>query len=100
MKVTVQCIHCEVRNVFQERLKGMVNRLEDKYDWIIDGTIYFKEEKNDHKRSMVVEILLSIPGPDVFAKGQDESFELAANKAMAGIEHQLKKHKEKDFSHH
>lgn len=99
MKVTIQCIHCEVDARIQERIQEKLYKMGVIYSWITEGTLYFKMEENSKDKNKVVELLLTVPGPDVYAKGQEETFELAAKKAIEGIRHQLKKHKGKAFAH-
>ncbi len=98
MEITFQCLHCAADERFQDNLSEKLYKLGKKYDWIEDATVYLKTENNQHNREKIVELLLHVTGPDVYAKAQEESFELAAKKALEGIRRQLRKHKGKDFS--
>ncbi|MEM8969822.1 MAG: HPF/RaiA family ribosome-associated protein, partial [Bacteroidota bacterium] len=47
----------------------------------------------------IVEIKLNIPGNQLFAKEQSESFEAATDQAVDALRRQLRKYKEKHSSH-
>ncbi len=99
MKVTVKYIHSEEDKNIEEKLRGKLYRLGAMYDWIKDGSVFFKMDKNDRKKDKVVELLISTYGSEIYTEGKAETFELAAKKAMSGIKHQINKNKDKYFRH-
>ena len=79
---------------------GKVNKLLDKYDFIIRADIFFKSEKSsDHEKGKICNIRLSIPGPRLFAEASRSSFEAAIAEATEDLEIQLRKRKGKMRAH-
>lgn len=99
MKVNVKYIHCEQDKRIEETLKEKLYTLGDRYDWIKDGTIYLKIDKEEHGHDKIVEILINTYGTEIYSEGQAKTFELALKKAMHGVNHQIEKNKGKYFEH-
>ncbi len=99
MKVNIKCIHCEVDKHIQEFLKEKLYEIGNNYNWLKVATFYLKIEKNNRDQDKIVELLITAKEVEFFTKGQDETFVLAANKAINGIKRQLNKQKARHFSH-
>lgn len=87
-----------------ERLEGMVeeklNKLLDKYDFIIRADVFFKKENTSSPETgLICNIRLSIPGPRLFAEASHDSFEASIAESINDLERQLKKRKAKMKSH-
>ena len=82
------------------RLEIMVGqkleKLLDKYDFIIRADVFFKKENTSSPDTgMVCNIRLSIPGPRLFSEASHGTFEAAIAEAINDLERQLRKRKEK-----
>ena len=102
MKIIIQSIHFEAEKRVYDLVRKKLDKLGETYDWILNGTVFLKIDKNDKDKDKVVEIKLSVPGPYIYADAREESFDLAINSAIEGVRRQLKKLKEKfegDTSH-
>lgn len=99
MKISVQTIHSEVKQDILEHAVEKLEKIGSKYHWIPEATVFFKEEKNDHDRNKVIEILLKVPGPDLFVKEQENSYQLALKKAFQSVRRQISKYETRHFSH-
>ncbi len=87
-----------------QRLEALVaekiNKLLDKYDFIVRAEVFFKTEKtSDGGKGKICGIQLSAPGPRLFSDANLGSFEAAIAKATDELEIQLKKRKAKMKSH-
>lgn len=94
-------INFEYDNVkASERLEIMVGKklekLEDKYDFIIRADVFFKTENtSEQETGKICNIRLSIPGPRLFAEGSHASYEASIADSIGDLERQLRKRKEK-----
>ena len=83
-----------------ERLEIMaakkLNKLLDKYDFIIRADVFFKKENSSKPdKGRICNIRVSAPGPRLFAEANHGSFEAAIAEAIGDLERQLRKRKEK-----
>ncbi len=93
MLINIQFIKTKGSEVLTQNVSKNLNKLSDKYDWLIKAEVYFKEENDPTGKSKICEIELSAPGPRIFASSTEESFELAIKKTIFELEQQLKKRK-------
>ncbi len=100
MKLQMHSIHFDADQKLLDFIQKKTDKLETFYDRIIDGEVFMRLEKGDHRENKVLEIKLNIPGNQLFAKEQSGSFEAAADAAVEALRRQLKKHKEKLIEHH
>jgi putative sigma-54 modulation protein len=83
-----------------ERLEIMaaqkLNKLLDKYDFIIRADVFFKKENSTNPdKGRICNIRVSAPGPRLFAEASHGSFEASIAEAIGDLERQLRKRKEK-----
>ncbi|PKD21198.1 30S ribosomal protein S30 [Salegentibacter salinarum] len=93
MLINIQFIKTKGSEFLTQNVSKNLNKLSDKYDWLIKAEVYFKEENDPTGRSKICEIELSAPGPRIFASSTEESFELAIKKTIFELDQQLKKRK-------
>ncbi|MBZ9632091.1 HPF/RaiA family ribosome-associated protein [Salegentibacter sp. LM13S] len=93
MLINIQFIKTKGSEALTQNVSKSLNKLSDKYDWLIKAEVYFKEENDPTGKSKICEIELSAPGPRIFASSTEESFELAIKKTIFELEQQLKKRK-------
>lgn len=91
----MQSIHFDADRKLIDFIQKKTDKLETYYDQIIDGEVIMRLEKHDRMENKIVEIKLNVPGRQLFAKNQAESFESAADEAVEGLRRQIKKHKQK-----
>ena len=99
MKLQTQTVHVDPAPELIDFIQRKVNKLETFYDRIIDGEVFLKMESGEAIENKIVENKINIPGNQLFAKEQNESFEAAADTAVEALRRQLKKHKEKMSTH-
>lgn len=99
MKTNIQFVHSETKLSAEQLVQRKLDKLENKYDWIISADVMFKEEKSTNGKGKVCAIELSLPGPKIHASSNEDSFEAAAAESVKDIEKQLKKRKAEMQSH-
>ena len=95
MKLQMHAVHFDADPKLIDFIQRKTDKLEAIYERIVDGDVFLKLENGEATDNKIVEIKINIPGNQLFAKEQDESFEAAADSAIGALKRQLKKHKEK-----
>jgi putative sigma-54 modulation protein len=71
-----------------------LERLHEKYDWIINAEVHFEVEHNAKENGKICKIELSVPGPRIFASSDEDNYEDAVKRTIKDLEIQLKKRKQ------
>ncbi len=93
MKVQIQFIKMPTNDSLSDMVIQNLNKVAHKYPFIIRGEVIFKEENDPSDIGKICEIRLSAPGPRLFAKSNESSFEKAALETIGDLERQLEKRK-------
>jgi len=95
MKLQMQSLQFVADRKLIDFIQKKTDKLDTYCDQIIDGEVIMKLDKNDRAENKIVEIKLNVPGRQLFAKHQAESFESAADEVVEGLRRQIKKYKQK-----
>ena len=95
MDINVHSLHFDADRKLLDFVNVKVNKLSQVFDNIIASEVFLRLDNSSDAKNKVAEIKLSIPGKELFAKKQCESFEEAADLACDALRKQVKKHKEK-----
>ena len=84
----------------EEYVNGKLNKLSNKYEFIIRADVFFKTE-NKHVKDgkMKTSIRLSAPGPQLFAETSTDSFHKSASETISSLQKQLQKRKDAMQTH-
>ena len=87
-----------------KRLEKMVaerlNKLEDKYDFIVTCDVYLKKENTSSPQTgFICEIRIHVPGTSLFAGSNSGSLEASIAKAASDVRSQLHRKKGKMQMH-
>lgn len=99
MRVRIKCIDCEVGDAFERYLSDKLYKIGTKYKIKEDADVILKLVKDENDRNKLIEVKIALPGPDIFVKAQEESFELASKNVVSALHRKLKKYKEVDLGH-
>ncbi|MEJ1222482.1 ribosome hibernation-promoting factor, HPF/YfiA family [Sediminicola sp. 1XM1-17] len=95
MTINVQHVNMPTSEATTEYVTKKLNKLGDRYHWVIAAKVHFKLENDPTDKGKLCEIELSAPGPRIFAKSNEAHFEKAAVATLNDLERQLKKLNEK-----
>jgi len=95
MNINVNAVHFTADQKLINFIKDKVNKLELFYDNILNVEVFLRLDKEHAHDNKIAEIKIHIPGKELFAKKQCDSFEEAADQAVDAIRKQVSKHKEK-----
>ncbi|MCM4163227.1 MULTISPECIES: ribosome hibernation-promoting factor, HPF/YfiA family [unclassified Arenibacter] len=84
----------------EELVTKKLEKLEDKYDFIVRADVFFKKENTSTPNTgLICNIRLSAPGPRLFAESNNAKFEMAIAASVEELERQLEKRKGKMKTH-
>ena len=96
MKVNINAVSFDADKKLEQFVEQKVKKLERYYSDIVSTDVYLRLEKPHAVENKLVEIRLEIPGNDLFAKKQAQTFEEGVNQCVSALRSQLLKHKEKN----
>ena len=95
MKVNTQSVNFNADQKLLDFIQKRMDKLDVFYDKIIKSDVFLKLENTSDKENKIFEARVSVPGDSFVVKKQCKSFEEGADIAIASLERQLKKRKEK-----
>ena len=95
MKINIQPINCTPRQDLLDLVDEKMNKLTHFSDRILECKVVLRVEKSESHDNKVVEVRLVIPGNDLFAKKQSDSFEEGIQKVYDILQREVKDWKEK-----
>jgi len=99
MKVNTQSVNFNADPSLIEFIQRRMNKLDQYYDKVIRSEVYLKVENTSNKLNKIFEARISVPGDSFIVKKQCKSFEEGTDVAIASLQRQLKKRKEKESSY-
>jgi putative sigma-54 modulation protein len=99
MTINIQYLKMPTSDSMNEYVEKRLEKLAEKFDWIIRAEVIFKLENNVYGKGNICEIELSAPGPKLFASTKAETFEAAAKETILDLERQCIKRKAKMTTH-
>jgi len=99
MKIVIESIEINLTDRHKEYIKQQLKKYFGKQDYITGIDVYVKKasEKNEDDHIVVAKVFL--PGPELFAESEANTYEKALNETIEKLRRQLEKYKEKHFSH-
>ncbi len=95
MKVNTQSVNFNADQSLIDFIQKRMNKLDQYYDKVIRSEVYLKVENTNNKLNKIFEAKISVPGDSFVVKKQCKSFEEGTDVAIASLQRQLKKRKEK-----
>ena len=99
MNIIIQYVNMDSSESLSEYTKEKLQKLAQKYDWLISCDVFFKQDNNQKTQGKICNMELSLPGPKVFATSTEKNFESAVKETINDLSIQLKKRKQ-TFSTH
>lgn len=95
MNIKIHSIHFDADKKLTDFIETKIIKLSQFHDSIIGAEIFLRLEKAQNDDNKISEIRIDIPGTDLFAKKQSNTFEAATDAAIDALRKQVTKHKEK-----
>lgn len=94
MTVNFQYVGVDVSDTLSEFTEEKLGKLFNKYEFLINAMVYFKQDEKDHDAGKICNIELSLPGPRIYATSNEHNFEVSVRETIRDLDRQLKKRKE------
>lgn len=95
MKVHTESVQFKADTRLLEFIEQKLGKLDTYYDRIIEARVTLKLENSGQVRDKIAEIMLSVPGDNIFVKESDKTFEAAIDGALDTLKRLLIRHKER-----
>ena len=95
MDITIHSIRFSADKKLEELITNKINKLKQFDKRIISANVYLRLSKSQDLENKITEIKLEIPGKELFAKRQTNSFEKSTDIVIEALRKQLQKFKEK-----
>jgi putative sigma-54 modulation protein len=95
MDIKIHSIRFDADDKLLDFIKSKVVKLIQYYDDIIGAEIFLRLDRSQDLENKVVEIRLSLPGNELFAKKQSKTFEESTDLSVEALRRQIMKHKTK-----
>ncbi len=95
MKVNTQSVNFNADQKLIDFVQKRMDKLDLFYDKVISSDVFLKVENTSDKENKIFEARVSVPGDSLVVKKQCKTFEEGVDMAVASLERQLKKRKEK-----
>ncbi|SKB32231.1 putative sigma-54 modulation protein [Salegentibacter holothuriorum] len=99
MEAIYQFVKLEKSESLQEFAQKKLDKLEVKYDFIVRAEVYFKKQEGQDPNGYICNIKLSVPGPQLFAESNENSYEAATAETVKDLDRQLAKKKSQMKTH-
>lgn len=93
MRMIIQTPHFKAREELTAFVQEKISKLETFSDRILECRVFLKVEKSNSPGNKVCELKLIIPGNDIFASSQSDTFEEAVVQAIEALKPQLERWK-------
>jgi len=95
MKIMTESIHFTADQKLVQLIEKKLQKLERLYERIIDIHVVLKLENHQSIKDKIVEILIHVPGGNLFARESSKNFETSIELALASIRKQTMKFKDR-----
>ena len=94
MSVTIRYVNVDISETLNAFTEEKLSKLFNRYEFLINATVRFKQDENNHTKGKICDIELSLPGPRIFATSDESQYEVAVRETIRDLERQLKKRKQ------
>jgi len=95
MQIIFQFVKLKHSDRLETQAKEKLGKMSHRYQDITRADVFFKKENTPGADGHVCDIRLSLPGPQLHATSNENSFEEAINETVRDLEDQLKRRKSK-----
>ncbi len=95
MKIMTESIHFTADQKLLQFIESKLQKLERMYERIIDIHVVLKLESHQSIKDKIVEILIHVPGGNIFTRESSKSFETSVELALASLKRQTMKFKQR-----
>lgn len=94
MQLQIESPHIEPNKRLTNLIRSKFEQLGRRYDRINRCDVVLRKGKDDKQKYFFIEAKMEVPRKILFAMEKAETFEMALDKVISDLEHQLDRHKE------
>lgn len=95
MNISINSVGFKADQKLEEFISKKVEKVSTLYEGVIGSEVTLKVDAKERPDNKITEIRLLIPGDDLFAKKQSDSFEAGTDNACVALKKQLVKRKDR-----
>ena len=95
MRIRTESVQFKADQKLLDYIEKKFSKLETYFDRIVETEVKLKLENSGQVKDKIVEVILHVPGDNIFVKETDKTFEAAVEAANDNLKRRLKKYKEK-----
>lgn len=95
MKISINAISFKPDLELEDFIKSKIEKTAHLFDGVIGSDVILKVDKKQAVKNKITEIRFEVPGYDLFAKKQANTFEEATDLSIDALRKQLLKRKDK-----
>ena len=95
MKIMTESVHFTADQKLLQFIESKLHKLGRMYERIIDVHVILKLESHQSIKDKIVEVLIHVPGGNIFARVSSKTFETSVELAIASVKRQTMKFKDK-----
>lgn len=94
MELHIESPHIESDKKSEQLIRKKFEHLAKKYDRIENCDVILRQEKSDIQNYFFIEAKMEVPKASLLSSNRSETFDIALNKVIEDLEHQLRRLKE------
>ena len=95
MQINIKAVSFKPDSILEEFIKTKIEKTAHLFDGVLRTDVILRVDKKQAVKNKITEIRFEIPGYDLFAKKQANSFEEATDQSIEALRKQLLKYKDK-----
>jgi len=96
MDIKINAVHFTADQKLEKHIETKIEKLAQFHDRIIGAEVFLRLDKAQNSENKITEIKLVVPGGDLFAKKQSNTFEKATESTIEALRRQIRKAKGKN----
>lgn len=99
MQIVIHPVDVDVTEGLRAYINDRLNKYFKKHSYITNIEVYVKMEEERHEDTHIIETIIHLPGPEMYADAAAKSYDIALNETIDKLRRQMEKYKEKHHSH-
>jgi putative sigma-54 modulation protein len=99
MRVLTESVQFKADAKLIEFIEQKIGKMDTFFDRIIEARVTLRLENSGQVRDKIAEVMLSVPGDNLFVKESEKTFEAAIDSAVDSLKRQLIRYKERQRDH-
>lgn len=95
MNIIIESVDFKAGDALETYVKERLNKFFGPYDYITQAMVYLKKVPETDQGDKIAEIELRLPGTELYADSQADTYQRAVSETIDKVRRQLEKYKER-----